>query len=189
MLRPLRSLSRLLLAALLVVFFAACEDSDVTFDSSGLHASFSTDRPSPDALDVDLAEGPTSDENAGIQVRVTSTQSVQAVLFTLSYDTSQAKFSSWSTGSLFEQGGVSPFYSVTEVSSGFVQVEVRRPAADGPVDAVGTEPVVRLNFEAREKGDSRLDFLPPAQATRMLQDAFGASIGGVEWFGGTFRAE
>jgi len=121
-------------------------------------ASFRSDDNTPTVNTVALIQGSRNADLVTVRVTVTDATAVFATAFEIVYDTTKAGYVNWSPGSLLEQGGHVPTYTISDSGTGRVVVAASRTGAAGTVNAAGTVTVVNLTFRMKVVGESRADF-------------------------------
>ena len=115
--------------------------------SPSLSASFLPDTPNPGANSVSMAEGAASGDVVTVQVRVTDTNDVYGAAFDVTWnDPSIAQYLGWSPGTLLEEGGNVPNYTVEGSVPGRVVVGAARSGNVSGVDVSGTRVLIALDF-------------------------------------------
>lgn len=151
--------------------------------STTLVLGFTPDQPSPGSNTVTAARQSSSGNTMTLAVNVTDTNGIHGAAFDLVFDSSVAQFVSWSPGSLLESGGETVNYAVNQPSSGRLVVGVSRTLNAPTVDAIGSQPLVRLTFRAIQVGSGSLAF-----QNGTLVDDQAADLAGITWAGGTFNS-
>src|SRR6059036_2878683 len=95
----------------LTLLSSSCKDTTIATDK--LQASFTADQTSPGALTINMAEAFRSGETVGVEVQVTRTTGIQKALFTMQFDRTVARFSSFAPGMLMEMDGAAVSYNVS----------------------------------------------------------------------------
>lgn len=147
-----------------------------------IRASFTPDQPSPAAGTVSMAEASKTADRVTVAVTVTDTSGIYGAAFEVLYDAAKVSYVTWSPGTLLEEGGVVPNYTVGTPEPGRLVIGASRTGPVTGIDAVGTRVLVHLVFETRVKASSSLSFRHGA-----LIDANDAVIPGIAWAGGTVR--
>lgn len=150
-----------------------------------LAASFVPELSSPTANDVAMAEGAKTNDVVTINVTMTDASGVYATAFDVVYDDAHTVFVGFTPGSVFEQGGNSPNYTVSPVngatSPGRVVVGVSR-IGNTATNVSGTKTVVGLQFRVKQAG-----VFPLSIQNAIVYDSHQPdpqSIPGIAWFAG-----
>jgi hypothetical protein len=125
-----------------------------------LSASFLSDDNTPSSMTIAMIQGPRSGDLVTVRVTVTDTTGIYATAFEIEYDKAKAAYVNWSAGTLLEQGGHSPSYTVGDNGNGRVVVAASRNGNVATVNASGTVTVVNLTFRVKQVGESRAVFAP-----------------------------
>jgi hypothetical protein len=166
-----------------LVVAPACGGGGSGADSGGsptpLAASFVPDQPSPTANNAAMAEGAKSNDVVTINVTLTDSSGVYATAFEVVYDDIHTVYLGFTPGSVFEQGGNSPNYTVNG-SSGRIVVGVSRTGASA-TNVSGTRTVVGLQFRVKQAG-----VYPLTVENAVVYDnqATPQPIPGIAWFAG-----
>ena len=172
----------LLLFALIAV--PACgggSGADPGGSPTPLAASFVPDEPAPTAKNVAMAEGAKTNDVATVNVTLTGTNGVYATAFDVAFDDTHTAYLGFVQGSAFEQGGISPNYTVSAASTpGRVVVGVSRTGDTG-TNVSGTKTIVGLQFRVKQAG-----VYPMAIENAVVYDSQPRPqpIPGVAWFAG-----
>jgi hypothetical protein len=146
-----------------------------------LAASFVPDQPSPAANDVAMAEGAKSNDVVTINVTMTDSAGVYATAFEVVYDEIHTVYVGFTPGSVFEQGGNSPNYTVNgSTTPGRVIVGVSRTGTSS-TNVSGTKTVLGLQFRVKQAG-----VYPLTVQSAVVYDnqPTPQPIPGIEWFAG-----
>ncbi len=156
-----------------------------------LIARFTGDPGTPTALTISMSEASHTQDVVVVAVSVTDTPNLFGAALDVVYDPAKVEYDDsvsqpgWSSGSAFEQGGVSPIYQVGVAAPGRLIVSVARPGAAGAVNVTGTQPMIRLRFRATLAATSRLD----AQNGTLYDGSLPPNpIPGTNWKGGAVTA-
>jgi hypothetical protein len=153
--------------------------------SSNISASFAADEPAPGTGAISMAQLSAVGDTVTVNVRVTDTNGVYGAAFDAIYDPALVRFEDWSPGTLLEQGGHSPNYTVEVPQAGRVVVGASRSGNVSGANAVGSPALLRLVFRATAVGSSQISF----QAASLIDDQFPPQdIPGMSWFGGSLNA-
>jgi hypothetical protein len=123
-----------------------------------LSASFLSDDNTPSSKTIAMIQGPRNADLVTVRVTVTDTTGIYGAAFEVVYDTAKAAYVNWSAGTLLEQGGHSPSYTVGDNGSGRVVVAASRNGNVATVNAAGTVTLVNLTFRVKQAGESRAVF-------------------------------
>jgi hypothetical protein len=147
------------LALLLVVAaVSACGGGSSSSDPGGspttLAAGFTPDQPSPGANTAAMAKGPTNNDVVTVNITLTGTNGVYGTAFDVSYDSTHTVFLGFTPGTVFEQGGNTPNYTVTPNPSGNPpKITVGVARTNGTATNVsGTSTVLGLQFRVKQAG-------------------------------------
>ena len=149
-----------------------------------LAASFIPEQPSPAANNVAMAEGAKTNDVVTINVTLTDANGVYATAFEVVYDDTHTVYLGFTPGSVFEQGGISPNYTLSTVSGatnpGRIIVGVARTGSVA-TDVSGTKTVVGLQFRVRQAG-----VYPLTVQNAVVYDSQSTPqpIPGMVWFAG-----
>lgn len=149
-----------------------------------LTAGFVPDQPSPVANNVAMAQGVTSNDVVTVNVTLTDASGVYAAAFEVLFDDTHTVFLGFTPGSVFEQGGNTPNYTVNTVGGatnpGRIVVGVSRtgPAA---TNVSGTKTVLGLQFRVKQAG-----VFPLSVQNAVVYDSQPTPqpIPGIAWFAG-----
>jgi hypothetical protein len=142
-------------------------------------AGFTADEPQPGNATVAMAESSRSGDVVTVRIDVRAAD-VFGGAFDVTYDASNADFVGWSAGSLLEQGGNAPNYTVALSQNGTVVVGASRTGATG---VAGTgQSIVNLSFRVRRSGTFPVAF---QNATLYGDQNPPQPIGGVVWHAGS----
>ena len=146
-----------------------------------LAASFVPEQPSPAANNAAMAEGTKSNDVVTINVTLTDSVGVYATAFDVVYDDIHTVYLGFTPGSVFEQGGNTPNYTVNGATSlGRVVVGVSRTGTSS-TNVSGTKTVVSLQFRVRQAGVYPLSI---QNAVVYDNQPTPQPIAGIEWFAG-----
>jgi len=170
---------RITLAALLLAALATASVG-AAGTSSAVAGGFRPDPIQPGRGSVSMVEGTRSEDVVTIRVSATGATDVFGAAFDVTYDPSGAEYVGWSRGTLLEQGGNAPNYTVARPRDGAVIVGASRTGPGG-VTASG-QPIVSLSFRVRRRGAFPLAFRNAA-----LYDSRKPPqpIGGIAWLAGS----
>jgi hypothetical protein len=143
-------------------------------------AAFTADEPSPPSSSVALAQGTATGNLVTVRVNVVGVNGVYGGAFDLTFDAAKVDYVSYSAGTLLEQGGNTPNYSVGVAQSGRLVVGASRTGSTA-VNASG-QAIVQVTFRVKQTGTS-------AVAIENMQ-LYGNQvppqpIGGISWFAGS----
>ena len=143
--------------------------------------SFTADMPNPVALAVAMLEGSKTGDLVTVEVTLTETSSVYGATFEVAYDGNKVEYDSWSPGTIFEQGGHTPYYLVDSITPSRLSVTATRQGNVAAVNVAGTKTMIKLRFRVLQAGSFRLDF-----QNYVLYDGslVPAPINGIGWKGG-----
>jgi len=120
--------------------------------SPPLAAAFVPDQPSPAGNTIAMAEGAKSNDVVTVNVTLTNTSGVFAIAFEVPFDETHTVYLGFAEGSVFEQGGNSPNYTVDGTSNpGRVVVAVARTNGTA-TNVSGTKTILGLQFRVKEAG-------------------------------------
>ena len=148
---------------------------------SPLSATFVADQPTPTANTAAMAEGPKSNDVVTVNVTLTGTNGVYATAFEVAFDDTHTVYVGFTPGTAFEQGGVSPNYTVDGTTNpGRVVVGVARTGA-AATNVSGTQTVVGLQFRVKQAG-----VYPVTIQNSVVYDSHNPPqpISGISWFAG-----
>ncbi len=152
---------------------------------SRFDASFVADQPTPGSGTVSMAEGSVVGDLVTVSVDVTDVTGIYGAAFEVEFDASAVSFRDSGPGTLLEQGGNAPNYTVVASQDGTVVVGVSRTGDVSGVDAIGTRTLVRLTFEVERAGITQIAF----RFASMTDDAVPpGEISGLSWSGGSLVA-
>jgi hypothetical protein len=172
-------------AILLFVVLSSCTSDDPPDDTKPIEARFNPSKPSPGPNDVATAQGDLSGDMVTVRVTVTGVSGIHSADFRVFWNASRAKWIGWSEGTLLDKDGASTSFTVQEIGIGQLRVEARRTGTTDPVDAVGTEELLDLEFRLLKKGDAPLNFPTPVPGfPRALRDPTMTDLPGLTWWGG-----
>lgn len=155
-------------------------------NTGGLAANFTPDQPTPSALTTAMDRGVATGDLVTVTVNITDTRGVYGAAFWLTFNPDKATYVTWSPGSLLEAGHQTPTYQVDASQPGKVVVAATRNGNVSPVDALGTKNLINLTFRVQQAGDSPLAFGSPRLYDGQVPPQ---PIAGVNWFGGSLRAQ
>jgi cohesin domain-containing protein len=152
----------------------------VNGNQSTVVATFQADEPSPPANSVALAQGSASGNLVTVRVNVWGVNGVYGGAFDLTYDSSKFDYVSYSAGTLLEQGGNTPNYSVGVPQAGRVVVGASRTGSTS-ANASG-QAIIQVTFRAKVAGSA-----PVTIENMQLYNSQNPPqpIGGISWFAGT----
>lgn len=152
---------------------------------SPLTAAFQADQVAPNSSQVAMLEGSKSGDVVTVKVTVTGVSGIYGAAFEVSYDSNNAAYVNYSPGSLFEQGGQTPNYTVSTPSPGRVVVGISRVGSVTTTGAGTTATAVNLTFRVKNSGSSRLDF--EGGAALLDGQIPNQPLAGISWFGGSLQ--
>ena len=157
--------------------------SDPGGSPSPLAASFVPTEPAPAAKNVAMAEGTKTNDVVTVKVTLTDTNDAYGTAFDVVYDDVHTAYLGFSPGTVFEQGGITPNYTVSGANSGRVVVAVARTGATG-TNVSGTKTMVSLQFRVKQAG-----VYPVSVAGEVVYDSqsIPQPIAGVVWFTGAVK--
>jgi len=145
-------------------------------------ASFVADQPAPPSNSMAMAEGTKSNDVVTVNVTMTATNGVYATAFEVVYDATHTSYLDYSPGTVFEQGGNSPNYTITANASATpprIIVGISRVGNTG-TNVSGTKVVVSLQqagvFPLTIENQAVFDNQPTPQP-----------IPGIAWFAGAVQ--
>ncbi len=148
-----------------------------------LAASFVPDQPTPVANNVAMAQGAKSNDVVTINVTLTDANGVYATAFEVVFDDTHTVYLGSTHGSVFEQGGNAPNYTVNAsgaTNPGRLIVGISRT---GPTatNVAGTKTVVGLQFRVKQAG-----VYPLSIQNAVVYDSQPTPqpIPGIAWFAG-----
>jgi len=148
---------------------------------SNITASFLPDQPSPGSNSVALAQSTASGNLVTVRVNVFGVSGVYGGAFDVVYDAARLDYVGYSAGTLLEQGGNVPNYSVGVPQAGRVVVGASRTGSTG-VNANG-QAMILITFRVKVTGTSPITL----ENTQLLDSQLPPQpIGGISWFAGTF---
>jgi hypothetical protein len=147
---------------------------------SPISAAFTADEPQPPSNSVAMAQGSKSGDLVTVRVNVVGVSGVYGTAFDVTYDSTKADYVSWSAGTLLEQGGNTPNYTVTVPSAGTVVVGASRTGSTG-VTASG-QAIVNLTFRVKATGT-----FPVTIQNSVLYDSQNPPqpLPGITWYAGS----
>ncbi len=128
-----------------------------------------------------MEQGAKSNDVVTVNVTLTSTNGVYATAFEVVFDSTHNVYLGFAPGSVFEQGGVSPNYTVDGTSNpGRIVVGVSRTGST-TTDVSGTKTVVGLQFRVKQAG-----VYPVTIENAVVYDGQSSPqpIPGIAWFAG-----
>jgi len=149
-----------------------------------LAASFVPDQPNPGANNVAMAEGSKNNDVVTINVTLTDSSGVFATAFEVAYDDIHTAYLGFTPGSVFEQGGNNPNYTVNvsgATNPGRIVVGVARTGSTS-TSVSGTKPVLGLQFRVKQAGVYPLAIENAAVYDSTEPDP--QPIPGIAWFAG-----
>lgn len=143
-------------------------------------AGFAPEKAKQGSNAVTMAEDSRSGDLVTIRVNGPGAVTVYGAAFDVAYDPSGADYIGWSKGTLLEQGGNAPNYTVALPQNGTVVVGVSRTGSTGA--AASGQPIVSLTFRVRRSGAFPLAFRNAA-----LYDSQNPPqpIAGISWLAGS----
>jgi hypothetical protein len=153
----------------------------VSGGSSTITASFVAGETNPQAGSVSMAQDSVSGDVVTIRIRVTDTQGIYGAAFDVIYDPATTTYVGWAPGTLLEQGGNAPNYTVSSPQAGRVVVGASRTGNVSAVNAVGTAVLLRLSFRARQTGSSPINFQAASLSDAQVPPQ---ALLGIHWSGG-----
>jgi cohesin domain-containing protein len=183
---PTMSARKIKLATLVVVLAlvtaSACGGGSGASPSGSpppLAASFVPDQPSPTANDMAFTEAAHSNDVVTVGVTLTDASGVYATAFEVVYDDTHTVYLGFTPGSVFEQGGNSPNYTVS-ATSGRIIVGVSRTGSTA-TNVSGTKTVLGLQFRVKQAGVYPLSI---ENAVVYDNQPTPQPIPGINWFAG-----
>ena len=149
--------------------------------TSNLTPSFITDQVDAGGSVVSMTEDSVAGDVITIGVLVRETKEIYGAAFDLSYDPTVAAFQSWAPGTLLEQGGNPPNYTVDAPRAGAVVVGASR-TGNVPGVTAGGRTLIRLTFKVLQPGNARLSFRSASLTDSRIPPE---EIPGLSWFGGS----
>lgn len=149
--------------------------------SSNILAGFSAAMPNPGPDTVSLTEQSAAGDLVTVRVRVTDSSDIYGAAFDLAYDASEMEYVSWTAGTLLEQGGQSPNYTVQASQPGRVVVGVSRIGNVGGASTTGNRPIIHIVFRVTRLGDTTVFVQNGSLSDNQLPPQ---DIPGISWFGG-----
>ena len=148
-----------------------------------LAASFVPEQPSPVANNVAMAQGARSNDVVTINVTLTDANGVYATAFEVVFDDTHTVYLGFTPGSVFEQGGNTPNYTVNAsgaTNPGRLIVGISRTGSTA-TNVSGTKTVVGLQFRVKQAG-----VYPLAIQNAVVYDnqPTPQPIPGIAWFAG-----
>jgi hypothetical protein len=144
-------------------------------------ASFTPEQPNPGSGSVAMAEGTKNADLVTVQVAVVGVNGVYGAAFEVTYDSTKADYVGWSAGTLLEQGGNAPNYSVVLSQPGRVVVGASRTGSTGGVTASG-QSMINLTFRVEVPGTFPLVIENPGLFDSQIPPQ---TIPGITWFAGS----
>jgi len=130
---------------------------------------------------VSMTEDSVAGDVITIGILVRDVDGIYGAAFDLTYDPAVAAFQGWAPGTLLEQDGNRPNYTVDAPEAGTVVVGASRTGNVSGVRA-GGRTLLRLTFKALQPGDARLSFRSASMTDNRIPPE---GIPGLSWFGGT----
>ena len=158
-----------------------------------LTAAFTPTDPNPAADTISMA-GATAGANVSVSIEVTDINDFFGAGFSVTYDPATVNFTGFdATGSLLENHGGQTYYDVEEPNQGTVIVAATIQDAGQPagMDVVGTQTLIKLNFQATTTTASNpIAFAGPqdVQVCAVQGQACNEVSGNLTWSGGSIRA-
>jgi hypothetical protein len=150
-----------------------------------LSASFVADQPSPGSNTVAMLEGPKNNDIVSVYVTLTDTSGVYGAALEVVFNTADAAYLGFTHGAAFEQGGISPNYTVDGTSNpGRIVIAVSRTGSTG-TNIVGSKAMLTLQFRVKQAGTFPVTFENSA-----IYDAQSPPqpVAGIAWFAGALKA-
>ena len=186
--RTMRIVGNAVLVSLIAVG-AACGGGGggggVVRGAARFDASFVADQGPPASGTVSMAEDSVVGDVVTLRVDVTDAVGIYGAAFDVAYDPESVSFRDWAPGTLLEQDGNAPNYTVVALQNGTVVVGASRTGAVSGVDAVGSRTLVRIVFEAKRAGTTPISFRSESVTD---DDVPPGEIPGLSWFGGSLVA-
>jgi hypothetical protein len=146
---------------------------------SAIGAGFAPEANKPGDGSVAMVESSRSEDLVTILVVGSAPTAIFGAAFDVTYDSSGADYVGWAPGTLLEQGGSSPNYTVAPSRNGTVVVGASRTGALG-APALG-QAIVSLTFRVRRAGAFALAFRNAALYDSRTPPQ---PIGGITWRAG-----
>jgi hypothetical protein len=147
---------------------------------SPVSASFTPDEPAPGNNTVAMAESSRVGDLVTIRVNVVGVNGVYGAAFDVTFDSSKLDYVGWSAGTLLEQGGNAPNYSVVLSQAGQLVIGASRTGNTG-VNASG-QSLVNLTFRVETTGTFPIAIENPALYDSQIPPQV---IPGISWFAGS----
>jgi len=149
--------------------------------TSNLTPSFVADPVDAGGGFVSMTEDSVAGDVITIAVLVTDAEKIYGAAFDLTYDPTVAVFQSWAPGTLLEQGGNGPNYTVDAPRAGTVVVGASR-TGNVPAVTAGGRTLIRLTFKVLQPGNTQLSFRSASLIDNRIPPE---EIPGLSWFGGS----
>jgi hypothetical protein len=149
--------------------------------TSNLTPSFVSDQVDAGGGIVSMTEDSVVGDVITIGILVTDAEEIYGAAFDLAYDPTVATFQGWAPGTLLEQGGNPPNYTVDAPRAGTVVVGASR-TGNVPGVIAGGRTLIRLTFKVLQPGNARLSFRSASLTDSRIPPE---EIPGLSWFGGS----
>lgn len=149
--------------------------------TSNLTPSFVADQVDAGGSVVSMTEDSVAGDVITIGILVTGSEEIYGAAFDLAYDPTVAAFQSWAPGTLLEQSGNPPNYTVDAPRAGTVVVGASR-TGNVPGVTAGGRTLIRLTFKVLQPGNARLSFRSASLTDNRIPPE---EIPGISWFGGS----
>jgi hypothetical protein len=169
---------RLALSLIPLVTVLAC-GSGGGGSASAVVADFTPEPPAKNNDSVSMTGAENGDE-VTVSVNINQTTSVSGADFDVMFDTANVTFVDWDPGTLLEQGGATPIYTVGTTAGGITVAATRTGGSTTNVN--GTMPLIKLTFRVDQVGTFDLAIDNEALYGSGVPPA---SKGGIEWTAGS----
>ncbi len=145
-------------------------------------ASFVPDQPTPVASTVAMAEGAMSNDVVTVNITLTDTNGVFGTAFDVVFDDTHTTYLTDAPGSVFEQGGGTPSYTVSANGDRIVVGVARTNGTTTNVS--GTKVILGLQFRVKQAG-----VFPVVIENEVVYDnqLNPQPIPGISWFAGAVK--
>jgi len=149
--------------------------------TSNLTPSFVSDPTDGGGGLVSMTEDSVAGDVITIGILVRNAEEIYGAAFDLTYDPAMAAYQGWAPGTLLEQGGNRPNYTVDAPRAGTVVVGASR-TGNVPGVKAGGRTLIRLTFKVLQPGNARLSFRSASLTDNRIPPE---EIPGLSWFGGS----
>ncbi len=183
--REMRIVGTAVMVSLVALGIACGGGGGVVRGAARFDASFVADQGAQASGTVSMAEASVVGDVVTLKVDVTDAAGIYGAAFDITYDPHSVSFREWAPGTLLEQGGNSPNYTVVALQNGTIVVGASRTGNVPGVDAVGSRTLILITFEAKRAGTTSISFRSPSATDDAVPPG---EIRGLSWFGGSLVA-